>query len=174
MAKQTKKRFRKSKRKLKRTNIKSRKNCMRGGYRGTINYMNGTYTGEIWKNKPHGFGKIEWADDEKTSYEGEWIEGKMFGRGTMKFQNGIIYDGRWKNNMKHGFGSMHYNNGKVAEGYWKSDNPIGQFKIIYNILPRDNMLPHYTIINADKLDDFEVDDGVSEATTNEPPSDNDE
>jgi len=146
---------------------------MRGGYRGTIDYMNGTYTGEIWKNKPHGFGKIEWADNEKTSYEGEWIEGNMFGRGTMKFQNGINYNGRWKNNKKHGFGSMNYNNGKVAEGYWDSNNPIGQFKIIYKY-PRDNMLPHYTMINADQLDDYGVDDGVSEAVTAEKLSDDDD
>jgi hypothetical protein len=163
MAKQTKKRFRTSKRSSKKTNAKSRKNFMRGGYRGTMDYMNGTYTGQIWNKKPHGNGNIKLCDG--SSYHGEWINGKMFGRGLKIYPNNTIYDGRWKNNKRHGFGTMYYNDDKVAKGNWESDNPIGQFKMIWPVKVRNKILPSDIIIDADELDDFEIDNFLSEADT---------
>ena len=169
MAKQTKKRFRKSKRKLKRTNIKSRKNCMRGGYRGTITYpdndINGyaNYKGQISveRNIPHGQGEMKWTNDDV--YNGQWHFGKRNGSGTMKYHNETKYTGEWKNNKKDGNGSMHYPNGKVAKGKWVNDDPTGEFIMKWPV--KDNLLASEIQINADELDDFEVDDGVSDADT---------
>lgn len=39
-----------------------------------------------------------------TKYEGQFVNGKMDGRGVMTYNNGDVYDGMFKNNLKHGEG----------------------------------------------------------------------
>jgi hypothetical protein len=198
--KTNKKRFRKSKRKLKRTNIKSRKKCMRGGYRGTIVYpdndSNGyaNYKGQISveRNIPHGQGEMKWTNNDV--YNGEWHFGKRNGSGTMKYHNETKYTGKWKNNKKHGYGSMHYqngkkyvgqwykdirqgigslhyNDGKIAKGNWVNDVPTGPFIMIWPV--NDKLLSNYKYIDATDLDDFELDNDVSECDTDDPNDPND-
>ena len=202
MAKQTKKRFRKSKRKLKRTNIKSRKNCMRGGYRGTITYpdndINGyaNYKGQISveRNIPHGQGEMKWANNDVyngewhfgkrngsgtmtysdgTKYTGKWYKDRRHGNGSMDYQNGKKYVGQWYNDIRQGNGSMHYKDGKIAEGKWVNNDPNGIF--IMKWPGKDKILPPDILIYDERdLDDFELGDDASEAVTAEiQPSDYD-
>ena len=39
-------------------------------------------------------------------YEGEWLDGKMHGRGLYTFPNGNKYDGEWQNDVKEGYGVL--------------------------------------------------------------------
>ena len=39
-------------------------------------------------------------------YEGEWVDGKMHGRGVYTFPNGNKYDGEWQNDLKDGYGVL--------------------------------------------------------------------
>lgn len=45
----------------------------------------------------HGEGVMTYADG--SSYEGEFINGKMEGNGTKNFVNGDAYTGKFKNNL---------------------------------------------------------------------------
>lgn len=168
---------------------------MRGGYRGTIVYpdndSNGyaNYKGQISveRNIPHGQGEMKWTNNDV--YNGEWHFGKRNGSGTMKYNDGTKYTGEWKNNKKHGNGSiyyqngkkyvgqwykdirqrngsLHYNDGKIAKGNWENDVPTGPFKMIWPV--NDKLLSNYKYIDATDLDDFELDNDVSECDTDDP------
>ena len=39
-------------------------------------------------------------------YEGEWLDGKMHGRGLYTFPNGNKYDGEWQDDVKDGYGVL--------------------------------------------------------------------
>jgi hypothetical protein len=52
----------------------------------------------------------------EEKYDGEWIEGKMHGRGVYHYSDGTIYDGAWLDGKMHGKGSFLYPNGNRYEG----------------------------------------------------------
>ncbi len=71
----------------------------------------------------HGHGKYT-IDD--AVYEGEWFEGKKYGRGKIIFASGSIFEGSFKNDMKEGSGKMYYYpSGNFFEGEWKYDQKSG-------------------------------------------------
>lgn len=43
-----------------------------------------------------------WPDN--TKYEGEFVNGKMEGKGVKTWPNGNRYEGMWKNDLQHGAG----------------------------------------------------------------------
>ena len=43
-----------------------------------------------------------WPDG--SSYDGEWVDNQMSGRGIFKFVDGRQYFGEWKNNQRDGEG----------------------------------------------------------------------
>lgn len=49
-------------------------------------------------------------------YEGEWIDGKMHGRGIYYYADGTIYDGTWSEGKMHGKGIFIYPNGNKYDG----------------------------------------------------------
>ena len=49
-----------------------------------------------------GYGVMLWPDG--TKYEGEFVNGKMEGKGTKEWPNGNRYEGLWKNDVQHGPG----------------------------------------------------------------------
>ena len=49
-------------------------------------------------------------------YEGEWVDGKMHGRGIYYYADGTVYDGTWSEGKMHGKGVFIYPNGNKYDG----------------------------------------------------------
>lgn len=54
----------------------------------------------------------------QESYEGDWIDDKMYGFGVYKYCNGDIYEGEFVDNKHHGFGKYFFFDGSKYEGEW--------------------------------------------------------
>ncbi|MCR8641781.1 stalk domain-containing protein [Paenibacillus sp. N1-5-1-14] len=112
---------------------------IRSGFRSYVNEMLHSYflkyEGATKDGKPHGKGKYMW-EDNKVWYEGDFVEGKMQGSGTMHdvYNPDAYYIGAFKNGLPDGDGKYvhadggydvaHYINGK-QEGLVKSYNAKG-------------------------------------------------
>lgn len=59
-------------------------------------------------------------------YEGDYIDGKAFGKGTLKFHNGDSYDGEMRSNKPHGYGQLVSPNGCVRVGKFENGNMNGK------------------------------------------------
>ena len=75
--------------------------------KGNDDWGDFTYEGGV---KPgtetrHGRGTCSWSDGEH--YEGEWVEGKMSGWGTMTWDDGR-YEGGWVKGEMTGWGTFTY------------------------------------------------------------------
>ena len=58
-----------------------------------------------WLNgKPHGIGKLEWADGRM--YTGQFHNGVIQGNGKMELPTQGIYEGQWKDGQQNGHGSF--------------------------------------------------------------------
>ena len=53
-----------------------------------------------------------------STYEGEWRDNKMCGRGFAVFTNKDTYEGDWYDGEFHGHGIFTYHGGERDEGYW--------------------------------------------------------
>ena len=76
---------------------------------------NKTYNGNWANGKMNGKGKFTYPDG--SYYEGEFINGKKCGFGLYKWENDKYYEGKWKNDKQNGFGIYHDKN-KVIKGFW--------------------------------------------------------
>ena len=84
--------------------------------KGTIQYRNGTYVGELQEIVPHGKGI--WRSTAGDIYEGDWLNGEMHGQGSYVSAKGDFYNGEWKEGLKHGKGIIVFQNGDSYEGDW--------------------------------------------------------
>ena len=110
---------------------------------GTITFLNNSeprkfYKGKVNKetmqmNDPNG--ELVWKNGNK--YIGNFVDGKMTGKGIMEFVNkdvyaeggkwvNAVYEGDFLNGIFHGNGIMKYANGDVYEGEWKDDERFGK------------------------------------------------
>lgn len=74
----------------------------------------------LWSDKTNCDMKGRWA-----YYSGEWVEGKMDGKGTKYDLNGDTYDGYFSKGKRKGEGTMYYDNGDVYIGEWDNDVRCG-------------------------------------------------
>lgn len=68
-------------------------------------------------------------------YEGEWINNKRGGKGTMAFRTGARYQGTWKDDLMHGNGVLTCK-GETStilryEGDYLDGNRHGRVRMIY-------------------------------------------
>ena len=56
-----------------------------------------------------------------TGYEGEKLDGKYLGQGTMTWSNGDKYEGEWKDGELHGQGTLTWSSGEKYVGEFKND-----------------------------------------------------
>jgi hypothetical protein len=64
-------------------------------------------------------------------YEGDFVEGKMHGKGKL-FMNGNRYEGGMADNQMHGYGVCQYSNGDRYEGGYHYGQRHGRGRIVYN------------------------------------------
>jgi len=82
-----------------------------------IEYLGGTYTGEMFDGIPDGRGTLSVSGGSR--YVGQWQGGKTHGQGVMIFADGSKYVGNWKDGMRNGRGTMFYTGGRKFIGEFK-------------------------------------------------------
>ena len=86
----------------------------------TVEYDNGTYTGEVLDGLPHGEGKMICKDG--SVYEGEWKNGSLHGHGRAKCyeEKGMLSSGPWYDYA--GTFEGEFENGDFKHGKWSERN----------------------------------------------------
>ena len=124
---------------------------VKSGY-GTLEYPNGTYTGDIEDGIPHGKGVMEYSNGHKYDgewdygsfhgygvytysedeyYEGNWSQGSRNGYGKYVFADGAYYEGNFVDGRFEGKGKLVYANGGYYDGYWVDDDPHGKGTMVW-------------------------------------------
>ena len=83
----------------------------------TIDWEEGTYTGEVSNGVPNGQGTYTYLDGNK--YVGEWKDGNFHGQGTETYADGRKYVGEYEDDRKHGQGTYTESNGSKYVGEFK-------------------------------------------------------
>ena len=87
------------------------------------------YIGEFKDHKFHGIGELRWADGV-TWYRGDYVEGAMHGKGTLKTKAGT-YEGNFAHNKMHGQGTFSYVDGSTYVGAFENGERSGSGKLTY-------------------------------------------
>ena len=98
-----------------------------GSVKGKFTFPEGIYDGEVVDGKREGYGTITYPDG--TIYKGFWHKDKRNGKGTeYKSKGKKIYRGDFKNGDRHGEGTLYHYDGKTAkyEGSWLYGSRSGQ------------------------------------------------
>ena len=92
---------------------------------GTFTYADGaSYEGEYAEDKMHGKGTWTYADGtEFKVYQGEFLHGKRHGRGKITYTNGNSHDGEYAEDKEHGRGTFTFADGKVQIGHYEPGEP---------------------------------------------------
>lgn len=81
------------------------------------------YNGEFLNNKKEGYGTMIWKDGQR--YWGEFKNNQMNGYGIIEYPGGIFYQGEVKNGRMEGFGEFFWRRNKKYIGYYKNDKRNG-------------------------------------------------
>jgi len=124
-----------------------RKDLMEG--RGRIQWPSGEYyEGHFRKGAFHGAGTRKWSSGEKYSgqfdngelegsgtfehkkdgwtFQGQWMHGRMYGRGRMEWASGVVYVGEWQDGNRDGHGCLTWPDGSCFEGDFRCNNIDGK------------------------------------------------
>lgn len=82
------------------------------------------YQGQWLKGRVHGRGRYHWPDG--TTYEGALSEGELSGSGEMAYANGDAYIGKWAASRRHGIGKLRTAGGDTYYGDWVKGKKSGQ------------------------------------------------
>lgn len=84
-----------------------------------------TQTLEAPKDKVrNGVDKYTWPNG--TNYDGEWVNNKISGKGSIEYKNGDKYIGSFKDNKKSGKGTYIWANSEIYIGNWVGDKMSGE------------------------------------------------
>ena len=81
------------------------------------------YNGEFLNNKKEGYGTMIWKDGQK--YWGEFKNNQMNGYGIIEYPGEIFYHGEVRNGRMEGFGEFFWKRNKKYIGYYKNDKRNG-------------------------------------------------
>lgn len=98
--------------------VELKQNTISENSANTVNTENGRYHGEFVNGKMQGKGTYEWKDESK--YVGEFESNKLNGKGTLIIPGKGSYEGNFKNGKKNGQG-IYSKNGKNYIGTWKDN-----------------------------------------------------
>ena len=73
--------------------------------------------GEMVDGKPHGHGTL--TETDGSGYEGGWRDGMWHGHGTSTWPDGTRYEGEWRDGAEHGYGTYTEADGDRYEGEWR-------------------------------------------------------
>lgn len=88
-----------------------------------------TFEGEFLEGKKHGKGTLTWANGDR--YEGDWVDNKMQGKGTKFHRSGDRYEGDWVDGKMHGKGKYIWSSEHYYEGNFVNNRFEG-FGHMYN------------------------------------------
>ena len=104
--------------------------------KGFFRWSDGSYYNGLYENdKRHGEGRFLWANGE--TYEGIYVQDKRTGRGIYRWSDGSMYSGSFFNGKRHGNGIFTSADGIRYEGEWLHDVQHGKGKLIF---PNDKIL----------------------------------
>lgn len=83
-----------------------------------------SYEGDFLDNNITGKGEYKWENGD--TFIGDFVNGKMHGRGLYKWPDGGEYEGEYNNNIKEGKGKFKWSNGKIYEGPFVGGKPHGK------------------------------------------------
>ena len=73
--------------------------------------------------------KGKYIDRHGNKYDGEFVDNKYHGYGTMIYiKNNKVYEGTWKNGMKNGKGKVYNNDNSCYEAIWEDDKIVTKSK----------------------------------------------
>ena len=85
------------------------------------------YEGNFVNGKPEGKGTMKYVGG--ASYIGEWHYGLREGEGTWNYPDGGSYIGSWVRGRRHGRGTLNKKGGMVIVGEWKDDRLVSEILI---------------------------------------------
>ncbi|PNY04144.1 phosphatidylinositol-4-phosphate 5-kinase [Trifolium pratense] len=80
--------------------------------------------GNVFDGIRHDNGKYTWSNG--TIYEGDWVDGKMAGKGLIIFPSGNKYEGEFSGNWYHGKGTHTWKDGRIYIGDWEKNKMNGR------------------------------------------------
>ena len=81
------------------------------------------YDGDFQRNMFHGMGKLRSPNGQ---YIGQFQNGKKWGHGMFRWNDGSFYEGDYSNDMKHGRGRyVSADRSVIEEGEWRGGNFVG-------------------------------------------------
>jgi S1-C subfamily serine protease len=92
-------------------------NCQNG--KGSMQTSYGVYEGQFVNGKMSGKGIMKQGDG--AIYSGIFVNNQYNGKGAMKYANGDVYKGYWQNNMRHGNGIIEFADGRKFKGKFVND-----------------------------------------------------
>jgi hypothetical protein len=81
------------------------------------------YQGEWVNGKKHGQGTLLMRDG--SSFVGEFVDGEINGQGTKTYEDGTVYTGAWKAGERHGDGNCKYGKRNYKELYYNGSWCLG-------------------------------------------------
>jgi len=96
---------------------------------GTCKEARGTYEGDFLDDKKHGFGTM--ITDDEVMYKGSWSNNMKVGYGVVTFKGGALYEGEWAADKKNGYGKYVFSNGDIYTGYWKDNRKHGEGSYVF-------------------------------------------
>ena len=88
------------------------------------NHGENVYQGEFLAGRIHGRGLYRWAVG--ACYDGELRDGRQHGPGTQTWPRGGRYQGEWRDGKRHGHGTYIWASGARYEGQWRNDKRHGR------------------------------------------------